>query len=226
MKAVSAAAAWVRFFILVAAIGILAACSTGPDATTTISSYIDRERVASNGYDSTVVFVDGLKLNGRQKWETKVVGILGENGIIAHRGMDVVPPTRQGVISSEKWMSMVVATGAKSLLIIEVENYETNERYTTPTYIPGRVSGYTDSFGNIQIEQTPGYTIGGHTTSRPTVFYSAEVYDLRHFQPVWVADIVSRGGNLTLFRELDALTAQETIAKLISEGILNARTAK
>jgi hypothetical protein len=205
-----------RRCLVLASAALLLACV----ARTNVTSFVDPAYRETHTFLSVAVFALGVGLEERQTIEGTVAQRFAEHGIRALRGIDLVPPTRQ--VTEEEWSRAVVASAADTLLLIAKVGQDVSHVYVPPTYYPGTTSGTAQTFGNttsFNFTQSPGYTTGGYTISKPLATYTAVLLNVQDGQPVWKADAHSRGNAFANYNDLGRSLADETVKKLIADQL-------
>ena len=195
---------------------MLLACT----ARTSITSFVDPAYRQPHTSSSVAVFAMGVGLEERETIEDTVAQRFADHGVRAIRGVDVVPPTRQ--VTDEEWTHEVVASGVDTVLIISKTGQGVSQAYIPQTYYPGATYGTARTLGNttyFDLNQSPGYTTGGHTISKPRATYSAVLFNVQDGQPMWKADAKSRGNAFADFNDLGRSVADETVDKLIDDRL-------
>jgi hypothetical protein len=185
-----------------------------------MTSFKDPAYAAKPTFKSVVVLTAGMGLEEKMAVESSAGKVFGERGARAHRGMDVVPPTRQ--MSDEQFVDALLATRAETVLIISAGEKGTSSTYVPPTYHPGQVYGTVNTVGNysyFNAYQTPGYTTGGYSISKPNAVYSAKLFDMATGNVVWQADGFSRGNAFADYSDLAESMAEEAVKKLYDDQV-------
>jgi hypothetical protein len=189
-------------------------------ARTSVTSFVDPAYRDTQTFSSVAVFALGVGLEERQIIEGTVAQRLADHGVRAVRGIDLVPPTRQ--VTEEEWSHEILASGADTLLLIAKVGQDVTHVYVPPTYHPGTISGTAQTFGNttsMHLTQSPGYTTGGYTLSKPLATYTAVLLNVESGQAMWKADANSRGNVFADYNDLDRSLAEETAQKLIADHL-------
>jgi len=204
------------FIVLASALLFLIGCAPRTDMT----SFVDPAYRSGRNFSSVVVFAVGVGLEEKQIVETAVVEQFSAYKVRAFRGIDVIPPTRE--VTNQQWADKIVSSGVDTVLIISAGGKDVTETYVPPTYFPGTTTGTAQTFGNttyLNVYQSPGYTTGGYTISKPFAVYSATLIDVASGQTVWKADATSRGNAFATYNDLGLSVANETVAKLIADSL-------
>jgi hypothetical protein len=202
--------------ILFGATTMLFACV----ARTNVTSFVDPAYRQADSFSSVAVFALGVGLEERQTIEGTVVQRFAGHDVRAVRGIDLVPPTRQ--VTSEEWTHEVLASGADTVLIITKVGEGVKHAYIPQSYYPGATSGTARTVGDttfFNFNQSPGYTMGGHTISKPRATYTALLHNLQDGQPIWKADANSRGNAFADSSDLGRSLAEETVDKLFADQL-------
>jgi hypothetical protein len=189
-------------------------------ARTSVTSFVDPAYRQARSFSSVAVFALGVGLEERQTIENTVAQRLADHGVRAIRGIDLVPPTRQ--VTEEEWTHDVLASGAETVLIISKTGQGVSHAYIPQTYYPGATSGTAQTVGNMtffNFNQSPSYTMGGHTISKPRATYSAVLVNVQDGQPMWKADAKSRGNAFADYNDLGRSVGDETVDQLIADRL-------
>lgn len=196
---------------------LVAACT----ARTEISSYTDPAAASRSKIGSMIVVGVGVPLDERQALEAAGIEALNERGVSGITGSSVLPPTRQ--MSDEEVVEALVASGAEALLLVGALERGKTEAYIPQTYHPGQTSGTAQTFGNttyFNMSQSPGYTTGGYSVSKPTARHSALLIDITSGQSLWAAEGSSRGNAFADYTDLGSSMASEAVAALARDGLI------
>ena len=205
-----------RLCVVLASTTLLLACV----ARTSVTSFVDPAYRQDHNFSSVAVFASGVGLEERQTIEDTVAQRFADHGVRAIRGIDIVPPTRQ--VTDKEWTQDVVASGADTVLIISKTGQGVSHAYIPQTYYPGATSGTAQTVGDMtffNFNQSPGYTMGGHTISKPRATYSAVLFNVQDEQPMWKADAKSRGSAFADYNDLGRSVADETVDRLIADRL-------
>ena len=206
-----------RTYLVLIGASVLAACT----ARTSVTSFIDPAYRQTQTFSSVAVFAVGVDLEEQQTIEDTVAQRFAEHNVRAIRGIDLVPPTRR--VTKEEWTQDILASGADTVLIISKTGQGVSHAYVPQTYYPGSTSGTAQTLGGttfFNFSQSPGYTTGGHTISKPRATYTAVLLNVHDGQPMWKADAKSRGNAFADFNDLGRSLAEETVDKLIDDDHL------
>lgn len=201
---------------------LLAAC-----VRSEISSYTDPSFRQSAAVGSVVVFGLGMGLEERATVEGAAVARLGARGIRGVRGLDVAPPTR--TMNDAEIVDAILASGADGVLIIGATAKGETSSYVPPQYHPGSVYGTATTTGNFttfNIYQSPGYTTGGYTITKPNAQYAAVLYDADTGAQLWQAGIQSRGTAFDDYESVAEGMAGDVIDELVESGLASATVTR
>lgn len=202
------------------AIAFLCLLVTGACVRSDISSYTDPAFRQSSAVSSMVVFGFGMSLEERGVVESAAVARLEAAGLRGIRGIDIAPPTRQ--LDDAQLVRAILNTGADSVLVIEPTGKGTTSTYVPPTYHPGSVYGTATTTGNfttLNLYQTPGYTSGGYSISKPHASYAAVLFEADTGAQLWQASIQSRGSAFDDYRSVAEGMAGDVIDELTGSGL-------
>lgn len=197
-------------------------------ARTEMTSYVDPSYRSGTKFSSVIVVGVNMSLEEKQVAENAAAGAFRQHGAMALRGVDVIPPTRN--YTDEQISQLLIETGAESILILGAGARDIAQSYVPPTYVPGSTYGTATTTGNyygntysgrttFNVYQTPGYTVGGYTVSKPVATYSAALLDMRNGSVVWQADASSKGNAFADYGDLATSMAQEAVKQLAAEGL-------
>ena len=71
----------------------------------------------------------------------------------------------------------------------------------------------------IQMRQSPGYTTGGYTISKPVAGYVVALLDAKNGKEIWRGDADSKGSAFDDFNSLGRSVAETTVQRLIEVGL-------
>ncbi len=206
-----------RLAVFFLAAALLAGCVPRTEMT----SFVDPAfRGAGPSFSSVVVFAAGIGLEERQIIEDSVVEAFAVHKVRALRGVDVIPPTRD--YTDAEWAGQVLAAGVEAVLFIGVGGKDVTETYVPPTYYPGSTYGTATTYGNttyVDIYQSPGYTVGGYSISKPFAAYAASVISVADGLKAWQADAKAGGNAFHSFNDLSEQVARDTVEQLVADGL-------
>lgn len=197
-------------------------------ASTEMSTYVDPAYRSGSRFASVIILGTGMALDERQMVEEVAVRAFQSHGVLALRGTEVLPPTRQ--YTDKEVVNAIVRTGVETVLVLGAGAKDVSETYVPPSYHPGTTYGtantYGSTYGNtysgtttFNVYQTPGYTTGGYTLSKPRANYSAILLEVKSGNAVWKADAFSRGNAFASFDDLAVSVAEESVKQLLDDGL-------
>jgi len=200
--------------ILLIGLILLNAC-----AFTDITSFSD-PKFAGRQFSSVMVVGDQMPLKDRMAAEDILVKAFENAGVRAVRGIDYLPPTR--TITEELFQQAVAQTAVQTVLYLALVDRTTSETYMPPVYHPGTSYSTVNVIGNTAYVNTytnPGYTTGGYTISKPKAAYTSVLVEVTSGETIWTAEASSRGNAFASFEQLTISASQETVKKLIADGL-------
>ena len=200
-----------RFAVLL----VVAGC-----ASTEITSFIDPGYGSRGKFASVMVLGDRMSLKERQLAENTLVQEFSKYGVRALRGIDYVPPTRN--LTNEELSLAIQSSGVNTILILALVDQDTIDTYVPPIYHPGRSRSKVSMVGNtgyVETRTSPGYVTGGFNVSKPLAAYKTVLIDTANGQTIWTAEAISRGSKFNSFEDLTASASEETVLKLIADGL-------
>lgn len=210
--------AW-RYISLIGCI-FLAAC--GNISLTETTSFVDRSLVTSpRQVQSIIVRAEDMTLKEALTAENAMVAEFGELSVAAIASTEVLPPTR--TFSASEASKRMADTGADGVLLVGLRGKDISKTYVPETYHPGESRTDVSVVGGQAIATTttdPGYTTGGYTIERPLSAYQARYIDLKTGQPLWTAELNSRGLSSSSFADLAADASASAVRRLIEDGVI------
>lgn len=191
-----------------------------------MTSFVDPSYRDAARFSSVVVVTFGMGLDERQAAEDSAVDSFKSHNVRALRGMDVIPPTRN--LSGAQMAELIRAANVETVLVLSVGQKGETQTYIPPTYVPGSTYGTVNSIGNtayLNIYQTPGYTIGGYSISKPRANYSATLYDVRTGSEIWTADALTKGNAFADYKLLAHSVAAKAVSTLLADGLFGTQPA-
>jgi len=213
------------FFVLLVTLS-LSGC-----ASSSISSFADREILPTIGYSSVIISASNFPLGERQAVEAVMVQAFADFGVMAIPGTSITPPT--GRLSPREIDQRITASGADSILLIYETDRTTTESYVPPQVLAGGTSATTGSIrgfnGMYSINTRTSYSsptiIGGYTVEKPSARYGASLFDLRQGgRRVWIAEIDTRGNSFATYADLAKNAGQATFERLLQDGVIFIRS--
>ncbi len=191
---------------------------------TDMTGFVDPAYRHGPALSSVVIIAQGMPLAERVAVEDTVVQAFQLHGVCALRALEIAPPTR-ALSREQEWEQQwagAVVSGVQTVLVLTIGEKSEKQVYIPPTYTPGQTYGTVNTFGNtsyLNLYQTPGYTIGGYTVSKPQVSFAAALYDLKTGNTIWTADSLSRGGAVVTYKQLAESVARKTVSTLMADDL-------
>ena len=189
-------------------------------ASTDITSFTDPGYGRSGKFASVMVIGDRMSLKERQLAEGAMVAQFLAIGVSALRGIDYIPPTRE--LTEKAIVQAVQKSRVETILWLALIDQSTEQSYVPPIYHPGRSRSTVSIVGNtgyVETRTSPGYVTVGFNVSKPLAAYKAVLIDTANGQTIWTAEAISRGSKFNSFEDLTASASEETVLKLIADGL-------
>lgn len=185
-----------------------------------MTSFVDPAYRQDQSFSSVAVFAPGARLDERTAIETAAADAFASHQVRAVRGIDLIPPTRE--MTEEEWANQVIGSGVDTVLFIAKGEHGISQAYVPQTYYPGATTGTAQTLGGTTVynfNQSPGFTTGGFTVSKPHAAYRAILIDVRNGQQIWAADAASRGNAFAKFTDLDQAVAEKAVEQLVADRL-------
>ncbi|MGE5607260.1 MAG: hypothetical protein ACM3YE_16410 [Bacteroidota bacterium] len=160
-------------------------------------------------YDKILIVVSINDLNFKELFESTVQSKLLSNGINALTSVKIIPPLRK--YSEEEITDILNKNEIQAVLIINILNYQENEKYIPP--ISQTTSGNAYVYGNSINFNSTTSTIGGYNLKTLNVQCHYDFVDVKSGKIAWIAESKTKANGL-LF------TTEKSITKYISDAVI------
>ena len=215
----SLGAALLRTVALLGAMAVIAACSTGPQVTRTLSV----PKSADTPYENILVVALFSKFDSRRRLEREVVknlAALGVKAIDSTSMMDAQTP-----MTKQTYLAMLDKLGSDAVLVTQLADIQSEAAMKDSASPSTGYNVYPTYYFNVWEVEIQEYVEPQSLNVKTSIVVSTELYSVLRREAVWAiqskskfAEIAGSGGHFEIF-----LDEAEAIVKRLSRDGLIAR---
>jgi hypothetical protein len=169
-------------------------------------------------FDKILIVVSINDLNFKDLFESTVQSKLLKNGINSLTSVKVIPPIRK--YSEDEITEILNKNEIQGVLIINILNYQENEKYIPPTTQTTTGNAYV--YGNSINFNSTTSTIGGYILKTLNVQCHFDFVDVKSRKTAWIAESKTKASGLLFTNEksITGYISDAVIKKMIEDQLI------
>ncbi|MFN0157684.1 MAG: hypothetical protein ACKVRP_06375 [Bacteroidota bacterium] len=207
---------------MITILSLLSTTFCGGCASTRMTSFTDPD-YRQTTFKRILVLANTSDLERRLHFESTMVEVLLDAGVVAIEGFKLFPPTRN--LTPERKVELLIQDSIDSYLSISVGESGMEQVYIPPTGSTTTTKGKASVTGNkLEYRGKSTTTIeGGYNFSKPWAAFDVELVDVSTGNTAWVASAFTGGNAFANFSTVINSFCDQTIDQLANDKLIKTR---